>query len=97
MKKEETFEKIEIASNKPFVDWDKTPEIEGLVSNHRELKGDYGTQEIIDVGDWSVNILSALKGLPRFENEYLKIKYLGMQDNKKGTRKFKAFEIFRRK
>lgn len=96
MPKTPEFEKIETISNKPFVDWDKTPEIEGVVSNVREIKSDYGTQEVCDVGEWAVNISAALRALPRFENEYLKIRYTGMQESKKG-RKFKSFDIFRRK
>jgi len=95
-KKEEVFEKIETMSNKPFVDWDKTPEIEGVVSNIREISGEVGTQEVCDVGDWAVNISAALRSLPRFEGEYLRVRYTGMQESKKG-RKFKSFDIFRRK
>jgi len=95
MTKDARFEKVE-SQNKPFVDWDQTKEIEGVVSNVREMKGDYGTQEICDVGDFSVNITAALSGVPRLKGEYLKIVYLGMQESKKG-RQFKAFDIFRRK
>jgi hypothetical protein len=95
MTKELKFEKIE-SQNKPFVDWDKTKEVEGIVLNIREIKSDFGTQEICDVGDFSVNITAALRALPRYEGEYLKIVYLGMQESKKG-RQFKAFDIFRRK
>jgi hypothetical protein len=96
-KEEPVFEKIEQPTNKPFIDWDKTPEIEGKIENIREIKSDYGAQEVCDIGDWTVNISAALKSLPRYEGEYLKIKYLGMQENKKGTRTFRAFEIYRRK
>lgn len=95
MKTEPTFEKIETSIN-PFVNWNETKEIEGIVSNVREIDGEFGPQEICDVGKFSVNITTALRSLPRYEGEYIKIVYLGMCESKKG-RSFKAFDIFRRK
>jgi len=93
---EEGFEIVQTSELKPFVDWTKTPIIEGKVGNFREIDGEYGMQDVCDVGDYSVGIVTTLKSLSKYEGEYLRIKYEGMKASKDG-RQFKAFVILRRK
>jgi hypothetical protein len=87
-----TWKKVE-ASTKPFVNWEETREITGIVSNIREIKSEYGDQEVCDVGDHSVNIVAALRDLPKYEGKLVKIYFKGWAESKKG-RKFKDFDIY---
>jgi hypothetical protein len=93
---EDGFEIVQTSELKPFVDWSKTPIIEGKVGNFREIDGEYGMQDVCDVGDYSVGIVTTLKSLSKYEGDYLRIKYEGMKASKDG-RQFKAFVILRRK
>ena len=93
---EEEWDLVKPADLKPFVDWSKTPEIEGLVSNFRILEGEYGVQDVIDVGEYSVGITTALRALTNLSGAYVKITYEGMEESSKG-RQFKNFTILRRK
>lgn len=90
------YEIVKPAALKPFINWEKQPEIEGIVSNFREIDGDYGLQSVCDVGDFSVGITSALGALLKLEGVYLKIRFEGLEESSKG-RQFKNFTILRRK
>lgn len=90
------YEIVKPADLKPFVDWSKTPEIEGIVSNLREIDGEFGVQEVVDVGEYSVGITTALRSLTKNDGEYLKIRFEGLEESSKG-RQFKNFTILRRK
>ncbi len=78
---------------KPFINWDEQPEVEGALSNFREVDGDFGTQEVCDVGDFSVGITTALHGLKKLEGKTVLIVYDGEKESKKG-RMFKSFTIY---
>lgn len=71
-------------------------QIEGVVTNVREVTGDFGQQTVVDVGPFSVGISGGLKRLPGFENMYVRITYQGWDKTKKGT-DFKKFLIEVRK
>ena len=93
---EDGFEIVQTSELKPFVDWTKTPIIEGKVGNFREIDGEYGKQDVCDVGNYSVGITTTLTSLSKYEGDFLRIKYDGLKNSKDG-RQFKAFVILRRK
>lgn len=86
------FTKVQSSELKPFVDWNEIPIIEGICNNFRIVKGDFGDQEVCDVGDHSVGITTALHNLTKYDGQYLRIKYEGMLQSKKG-RDFKSFTV----
>ena len=80
------FRVVKSADLKPFVDWEETPQIEGVVSNHRTIKGGkFGEQEAVDVGEYSVGLTSALVSLPDHDGEYVRLRYEGETTTKKGN------------
>ena len=90
-------EKWETVNQKPF--WKPETEgtqIEGIVSHLREVPGQFGVQEVIDVGEFSVGISAGLGPLPAYEGKYVRITYQGFDKSKKG-RDFKKFLIEVRK
>jgi hypothetical protein len=80
------FRVVKKAHLSPFVDWDETPVIEGLVSNFRTVKGGkFGDQDVIDVGENSVGITAGLVALPDYDGKYIRIRYEGEEETKKGN------------
>jgi hypothetical protein len=92
----EEWDLVKPANLLPFVKWEITPEIEGVITNHREIDGEYGKQEICDVGEYSVGITTALRALLKLDGDYVKIKFEGLEESSKG-RQFKNFTIRRKK
>lgn len=89
------FHVVQSSELKPFVDWNETPAIEGVCGNFRIVKGEFGDQEVCDVGEFSVGMSTTLHNLPKYNGEYLRIRYEGMQESK-GGRTFKSFTILAR-
>ena len=92
----EEWDLVKPANLLPFIDWSITPEIEGVISNHREIDGEYGLQNVCDVGEYSVGITTALRALLKLDGDYVKIRFEGLEESSKG-RQFKNFTILRRK
>lgn len=93
---DDDFEVVQTADLKPFVDWEATPVIEGVVSNMRQVTGQYGAQDVVDVGDHTVGLVAALVNLPKYEGEYIRITCAGMRETKKGNHAY-AFTVQRKK
>lgn len=94
---DDDFEVIQTGTLNPFVDWKQTPVIEGVVSNPRQVTGgQYGAQDVVDVGDYTVGLVSALANLPDHVGEYVRITCEGMVTTKKGNNCY-AFTIQRKK
>jgi len=90
------FKIVRTSELKPFVNWDETPTIEGNVSNFRTIKGGkYGDQDAVDVGEYSVGLTAALISLPEYEGKYIRIRYEGEGETKKGN-KVKKFTVLER-
>ncbi len=80
------FRVVKKAKLAPFVDWDETPMIEGVVTNYRTIKGGkFGDQDAVDVGEHSVGLTASLITLPDHEGEYVRIIYEGEEITKKGN------------
>jgi hypothetical protein len=87
----------EIVNQKPF--WkpeSESAQIEGVVTHTREVPGEFGVQQVVDVGEFSVGISAGLNALPAYEGRYVRITYQGFDKSKKG-RDFKKFLIEVRK
>lgn len=94
---DDDFEVIQTADLKPFVDWDETPVIEGVVANPRQVTGGkYGAQDVVDVGDYTVGLVAALQNLGDHVGEYVRITCAGLRETKKGNHAY-AFTVQRRK
>jgi hypothetical protein len=84
-------------NQKPF--WKPEQEgqqIEGIVSQVRDVPGQFGTQTVVDVGDFSVGVSAGLNRLLAYEGRYVRITYQGF-DRAKSGRDFKKFLIEVRK
>jgi hypothetical protein len=92
-KEQKQMDEWETVNQKPF--WKPETEgaqVEGIVTHLREVPGQYGVQEVIDVGEFSVGISAGLNPLPAYEGRYVRITYQGFDKSKKG-RDFKKFLI----
>jgi hypothetical protein len=80
------FRIVKKAHLSPFVDWEEEPVVEGIVSNFRTVKGGkFGDQDVIDVGEHSIGITAGLVSLPDYDGKYVRIRYEGVEETKKGN------------
>ncbi|MDD5348504.1 MAG: hypothetical protein PHT59_07815 [Candidatus Omnitrophica bacterium] len=93
---DDDFEVIQTADLKPFADWSTTPMIEGVVQNPRQVTGQYGAQDVVDVGAYTVGLVAALSNLTDHVGEYIRITCEGKRETKKGNHAY-AFTIQRKK
>ncbi len=78
---------------KPF--WNPNPKdfIEGDVGNLRSMNGNFGPQDIIDVGEFSVNLSAGLAPMYKLLGKFVRLTYIGMENNPNTGRDFKKFKI----
>lgn len=71
-------------------------QITGICSDVREIESQYGTQDIVDVGDYTVGISAGLRALYKLSGVYVRLTYVGLTLNPESGRYFKKFKVERK-
>lgn len=71
-------------------------QIEGLCSNVREIESQFGTQNVVNVGYYTVGISAGLRALYKLTGVYVRLTYVGLTLNPESGRHFKKFTVERK-
>lgn len=89
------FVKVEPFDGLPF--WQPVSSgesIEGVVSNLRDIKTRYGSQQVVDIGDeHSLGLSASLKKIADLEGQYVRVTFMGEAKNPNTGRMFKDYQI----
>jgi hypothetical protein len=68
-------------------------QIEGLAGKVRQITGKFGQSDIINVGEYAVNITAGLSELAGLEGKYVRLTYMGDALNERTGNHYKDFKI----
>jgi hypothetical protein len=93
--KQRTYEKVEAFDGLPFWQPEMSgDQIEGEISNLRDIKTRYGLQQVVDIGEThSVGLSAGLRKLSDLVGSYVRITYMGEAKNPNTGRMFKDYQI----
>jgi len=81
------------SKKKPFVDWETTPSVSGLVTSVKAIPSKFGGDQLVcAVGDYMVNCSGMLTDLPKLDGQNITIVCTGKEQSGTGN-EYRTFAV----